>query len=194
MAPPLLRRKVACVGGGAVGKSALVQMFTSHGTKFPKTYAMTVGVELQHKIVQLEADDDAAVQSRANVELFLIDSAGHSIFDEMMPTLHADVAAVVLVYDATRAHTLHECAAKYQAVLDAVRKPRLPGALVANKVDLQERLAVSRDEGRAFADHLGMGYFEVSAKEGGGVEAPFRSVAHERVKAADDDESAPMAA
>lgn len=80
--PPTLRRKVVVIGDPAVGKSALVHMFASSGTRFPKQYNMTCGVELAHKITQVAPP---AAESEANVELYMFDSGGQDIFDEMLP-------------------------------------------------------------------------------------------------------------
>lgn len=80
--PPTLRRKVVVIGDPAVGKSALVHMFASSGTRFPKQYNMTCGVELAHKITQVAPP---AAESEANVELYMFDSGGQDMFDEMLP-------------------------------------------------------------------------------------------------------------
>ena len=78
--PRTLRRKVVVLGDPAVGKSALVHMFSSSGTRFPKQYNMTCGVELAHKLLMV-AEGEAAV------ELYMFDSGGQDLFDEMMPPL-----------------------------------------------------------------------------------------------------------
>lgn len=80
--PPTVRRKIVVLGDPAVGKSALVHMFASSGTKFPKQYNMTCGVDLAHKIVHLAPP---LVESEANVELYVFDSGGQDIFEEMLP-------------------------------------------------------------------------------------------------------------
>jgi len=70
------------VGDPAVGKTALVQMFASSGTRFPKQYNMTCGVELAHKITLVAPP---AADSEANVELYMLDSGGQDMFEEMLP-------------------------------------------------------------------------------------------------------------
>ena len=45
--------------------------------------------------------------------------------------------------------------------------------LVANKMDLRERLAVSRQQGQQMAQSLNMQYFETSALDGAAVDEPF---------------------
>jgi GTPase SAR1 family protein len=88
----------------------------------------------------------------------------------------------VLVYDVTRGHTVDACAHRYRRLLQALGQDRLPGAVVANKIDLHERAAVERGAGHALAEAFGLGYFEASAKDGDGVDAPFNHVAAELLK------------
>jgi len=53
----------------------------------------------------------------------------------------------------------------------------LPGAVVANKVDLEERARVHSAEGSEFARANNLNFFQVSAYRNTGVEAPFSSLA-----------------
>ena len=72
---------------------------------------------------------------------------------------------VVVVYDVTSTQSFSSCS-KW---LERVRAQRpavevhLPGALVANKVDLESRRVVGEEEGRAFAGSKELQYFETSA-------------------------------
>ena len=99
------------------------------------------------------------------------------VFAEMMPEYWQGAKGVVLVYDVTRIHTLEACGIWYQRVLDAIGESSLPGVLVANKVDLRERLVVSRKQGNAMAQNLSMPYFETSALDGHECDAPFAALA-----------------
>ncbi len=48
--------------------------------------------------------------------------------------------------------------------------------LVGNKIDLEENRKVSKEEGKILADKLKMGFFEVSAKNGTGIEDLFKNL------------------
>lgn len=71
---------------------------------------------------------------------------------------------VVVVYDVTNTQSFSSCS-KW---LERVRAQRpaaevhLPGALVANKVDLESRRVVGEKEGQAFAGSKELQYFETS--------------------------------
>lgn len=99
------------------------------------------------------------------------------VFAETMPEFWQDAKGAVLVYDVTRVHTLRACSIWYQRLLDATGGASLPGVVVANKVDLRERLAVSRQDGQREASSLGMPYFETSALDGHAVDEPFAALA-----------------
>jgi len=164
------RPKVVVMGDAAVGKTALTQMFHSGGQRFPKVYNMTCGVEYSLKAVTLPGLEEA-------VELHLFDTAGQDVFSDMMPAYWADAQAVVLVYDVTRGHTLHACQEWYHRLCQSIGQRSLPGVVVANKVDLRERLVVPRQDGQQLAASLQMPYCEASALDGTDVETPFLELA-----------------
>ena len=137
------------VGDPAVGKSALVQMFHSGGQRFPKAYNMTCGVEFSVKAVNIQGADEA-------VEFHIFDTAGQDIFEDMVTSYWEGGKAVMLVYDVTRGHTLEACRMWYGRLIEALGVDSLPGVLVANKVDLRERLVVTRQQGQQMAASLNM--------------------------------------
>ncbi|XP_063240487.1 intraflagellar transport protein 27 homolog isoform X1 [Bacillus rossius redtenbacheri] len=162
----VLRTECVIVGDKAVGKTALVQMFTSDGTTFPKSYNMTFGVELYQK--QVNIPDITSV-----VEMLLYDSSGHKLYTDCLKRYWHAPQMVLAVFDVTSEESL-------------VAVPRwvslaaggLPGVLFGNKTDLVGRRAVSPGAGEAAAEKLGLEYFEGSAKEHDGTDEPFYFLAH----------------
>lgn len=158
------------VGDPAVGKTALTQMFHSNGQRFPKAYNMTCGVDFSVKAVTIPNTDTA-------VEFHCFDMGGQDIFEDMMPSYWEGAKAVMLVYDVTRAHTLEACGSWYGRLLEALQIDGLPGALVANKMDLRERTVINRQQGQQMAANMGMAYFETSALDGHAIDEPFVELA-----------------
>jgi len=166
-----LRSKVAVVGDPGVGKSALTQMFQSNGQKFPKNYLMTIGVDFCMKQVQVP-------DSEASVELFVFDTAGQDLFAEMVPHYWDSTGAVMLVYDVTRPDSLEHLGEWLERISRVSPVDRLvTGVVVANKADLSERADVKREQGEALARKYGFSFFECSALEHQGVDAPFAHLA-----------------
>ena len=95
----------------------------------------------------------------------------------MMPSHWKDARGVVFVYDVTRRHTLEACGIWYNRLLETLQIDSLPGVIVANKVDLRERLVVTRQEGQQMGANLNMEYFEASALDGYETDAPFAALA-----------------
>ena len=60
---------------------------------------------------------------------------------------------------------------------EALGTDAVPGVIVANKVDLRERLVVTRQQGQQMAASLNMAYFECSALDGVEIDAPFAELA-----------------
>jgi GTPase SAR1 family protein len=85
-----------------------------------------------------------------------------------------------VVYDVTKEDSFASCAKWIQGVRKG-REDRLPGVLVANKIDLEERRVVDEQRGRDFAKENGLVYFETSALQGN-YEGPFKHVAMEFAK------------
>ncbi|MEW5316620.1 MAG: hypothetical protein WDW38_007981 [Sanguina aurantia] len=103
----VLRCKVAVCGDAAVGKSALISMFTSKGQKFPKAYSMTSGVEVI--VAPVPVPDTTAM-----VELFLFDTAGNDLYKDSVSQYWNGVYYAILVYDVTDADSFEACKSWYE--------------------------------------------------------------------------------
>jgi len=164
------RPKIVIIGDPAVGKTSLTQMFHSNGQRFPKAYTMTCGVDFSVKAVTVPGTHEA-------IEFHCFDVGGQDIFEETFGSYCEGAKAVVLVYDVTRGHTLEACGNWYAKLLEVLNVDGLPGALVANKVDLRERTAVNRQQGQQMAGSMHLSYFETSALDGHATDEPFIELA-----------------
>ena len=115
-------------------------------------------------------------------ELYLFDCAGDPVFNQVEENAsqYDQAGFLFVVYDVTKEDSFASCAKWIQGVRKG-REDRLPGVLVANKVDLEERRVVTSERGRDFAKENGLVYFETSALQGN-YEGPFRHVALEFAK------------
>ena len=175
----VIRQKVAVIGDAAVGKTALVQMFHSGGQTFPKNYVMTIGCDFTVKMVQLK--DDITGGLNVGVELYFFDTAGQSVFNQrqLAQKYWENVSTVVAVYDVGNRDSFVSLS-KWLTELQAVAPHRpLSGIVIANKMDLRDvgRMAIGSDEGQQFAREHGLEFFQTSALESKGVDAPFQHVA-----------------
>ena len=160
----VLRSKLLVVGPSTVGKSTLIKAFATDSGQ-SGAYSMTLAAEVTSKALTNE-------EHNCNVEFFMYDISGSEIYEYEYTDVFKDANQIMLVFDVTRSTTLKEC----EQWLDKVAKyagKSLPGVLVGNKSDLGEYADVSPEDCKNFALEHGMMYFEVSAKTGAGVEAPF---------------------
>jgi len=173
----MLRCKVVVVGDACVGKTALVQMYHSGGDKYPKDYLMTIGVDFCVKQINIPNSNGA-------VELYLFDCAGQSIFNqrELNTRMWENASFVVVVYDISNRASFQSCAKWLQGVRGTRTSTPIPGLLIANKCDFRDgginsRAEITREEGELFAKEAGLEYFETSALQAVGVDAPFDHIA-----------------
>ncbi|XP_071107922.1 intraflagellar transport protein 27 homolog [Haliotis cracherodii] len=170
--PTILRAKCIVVGESGVGKSSICQVFHSDGSSFPKTYSMNAGVELLVKSVNIPDSHDS-------VEIFMFDSAGKEIFSEAVKKFWQNPSMVMVVYDVTSETSFSSCEKWLQRVRSQFPDVELPGVLIANKVDLDQRRVVSPKAGKDLATSHQLEYFECSSKEIQNVDTPFFYLAAE---------------
>lgn len=94
-------------------------------------------------------------------------------------TQWSTASCVMVVYDVTVTDSFTSSAKWLRQLLDAREGKPLPGVLVANKVDLEsdDRRVVSEEEGKETAAGFHLEYFETSALQASGVDAPFEALA-----------------
>ncbi|XP_054284916.1 intraflagellar transport protein 27 homolog isoform X1 [Macrosteles quadrilineatus] len=160
----ILRVKIVVLGDPGVGKTSVVQMFTSDGREFPKNYNMTFGVDLYLKRYTVP-------ESKNIVEMLIYDCAGLDIYVDYLQQCWDRVDGAVLVYDVTAPVTLQSVGDWASLAGPAGHTP--PAAVLANKTDLSHRRIVTAEAGQLAAEKLGLRHFEASAKEHTGVTEVF---------------------
>lgn len=79
----------------------------------------------------------------------------------------------ILFYDITARNTFDEKLTEWVDEVRAKASQDVSIVVVGNKVDLEDERQVSTEEGREFAEKVGVPFFEISAKEGTCVEEVF---------------------
>ena len=132
---------------------------------------MTQGCDYACKEIK---DDNLSYSS---VELHLLDIAGQNIFKEITFDLLNKANQIMLVYDVTNQDSFHLLRQWYEGIKNQNPGRRISGVVVGNKIDLEQRQAVSSKEGEAFASQIGFEFFETSALQSKNIEQPFNSLA-----------------
>lgn len=165
----ILRARVIVAGEPTVGKTCLINQVVKQS--FNHNYLMTQGCEYNIKEMTIEG------KSYQRVELHLIDIAGQNIFKEITFELLGKANLIMLVYDVTNADTFHLLRQWLEGIKQHNQGKTLMGVVVANKVDLENRIAVGPQDGMAFAKSIGFEFFEVSTLQGRAIEDPFKCLA-----------------
>ena len=144
--------KYIIVGDAAVGKSNLLLRYT-HGV-FRDEYQLTIGVEFGRN------------NEKINDQIFRIqiwDTAGQENFRSITRAYYKNSACALIVYDITRRASFESISSWIEDCRNSSPKSVMM-VLVGNKVDLEEKREVSKDEGQEFADQNGLMFLETSAK------------------------------
>lgn len=139
----ILRSRVVIAGEPTVGKTQIIHQ--SLKNVFNHNYMMTQGCEYSCKEVKSD-------KLYSSVELHLLDIAGQNIFKEITFDLLWKANQVVLVYDVTNPDSFHLLRQWYEGIKQQNPGKKLTGVVIANKIDLENRAAVSAREGMAFAN------------------------------------------
>ena len=159
--------KVAVVGEVAVGKTSIVQRFTSNSFS---PHVSTTAAAYSNRTVKV---------GESAYQLQLWDTAGQERFRSLSAMYYREAPAVVCVFDVQNPETLRQLEAYW---IPEVRRgsPNCVCAICGNKCDLPRRV-VSTRAGEEAAQRAGTLYFECSAFSGEGVGDMFCELARQAV-------------
>ncbi|MFW9994761.1 MAG: Rab family GTPase [Candidatus Odinarchaeota archaeon] len=168
--------KIALIGDGAVGKTALRERFI--GRPFKTNYMMTIGADF--------ATFKTNVYGR-EIKYQIWDLAGQPRFQSVRTLYYRGTMGAIMVYDVTRVETFQNTPMWIEECFKNSGKGAIPLILLANKVDLREDIygSLQPEHGRALAEEMAKiteskgfdcPYFETSAKTGQNVDVAFKTL------------------
>ena len=169
MSKPQIVVKVVVLGDPQVGKTALVDRFSTGS--FANDYKLTLGVNITIRRITI-GDTEIAFQ--------IHDIAGHAFFSEVRPNFYIGSGGAVLVYDLTRPETLPsltEWRNEFYRNCDETS----PVVILGNKTDLMEDRS-KLTYGEEFAQEAGTTHFGTSAKDGSNVQTAFETIARKIIQ------------
>ncbi|KAL8588514.1 hypothetical protein ACOMHN_043863 [Nucella lapillus] len=126
--------KVAVIGDKQVGKTSLIRRYV-HET-FSPHYTYTLGGDIEKMDVTI---------SNVNVQVTLIDAAGHKYARSLIKSLYRDVHAIIVVFDLTK-DTTFKSVSEWLKQIEMVNTDSPVIFLVGNKQDVTSHRSVHYDE------------------------------------------------
>eukprot|EP01104_Vermistella_antarctica_P003961 TRINITY_DN1436_c0_g2_i1.p1 TRINITY_DN1436_c0_g2~~TRINITY_DN1436_c0_g2_i1.p1 ORF type:complete len:212 (-),score=49.45 TRINITY_DN1436_c0_g2_i1:465-1100(-) len=157
--------KYIIIGDTGVGKSCLLLQFTDK--RFQPVHDLTIGVEFGARMIAID---------NKQVKLQIWDTAGQESFRSITRSYYRGAAGALLVYDITRRETFEHLT----SWLEDARQhsnDNMTIMLIGNKLDLEHRRAVSKEEGEKYAAEHGLVFLETSAKTSQNVDEAFQDTA-----------------
>ncbi len=156
--------KIVIIGDLTSGKTNILTQYISH--KFVQDSQPTIGVEMFNKEFEINQD-------KVSVQIW--DTAGQEKYSTLTSSYYKGAKGALVVYDITQESTFLK-AEQFVKELREKSDKDVYMILVGNKIDLEEKRKVSKEEGKKLADKLKIGFFEVSAKNGTGIEDLFKNL------------------
>ena len=153
--------KFLFLGETSVGKTSLLIRYTDD--IFDSESLPTLGVDVRYKYVTLE---------NKRIRLDIWDTAGQERFKNITKNYLHGANGILYVYDITNKESFHRLKNWLNDSKGNV-SPETEMIIVGNKIDLEERREVNIDTVKDFGEKHNIDVFEVSAKNGKGVEEIF---------------------
>ena len=157
--------KILTLGDTSVGKSSIVLRFTEE--KFDDNLFSTIGIDFKTKYIK---------RGDSSVKVLIWDTAGQEKFQNIARQYHKGANGVLLIYDIGNRKSFQRIDFWLKELKDNNRLEELFICLVGNKIDMEDKREITREEGEQYAKDNNIIFFEVSAKTGDGINLLFDKV------------------
>lgn len=137
--------------------------------QFQENFMPTIGVDF--KIRTINVDEKVC-------KLQIWDTAGQERFKTITSSYYKGAHGIIVVYDITDRDSFN-AVHTWMSEIEKYTQDNITRILVGNKTDLENRRAVSFEEGQEMANHYGVRFLETSAKECKNVETAFTTMTRE---------------
>ena len=168
------------LGNSEVGKTSLIRRYTNG--LFKEEYISTIGIDYDSK---KEIIDDI------NVQVKLWDTAGQERFRAITPNNLRNAEGIMLVFDITNSDSFNALKDWLESIKThfGEKNISIPIIIVGNKIDLEDKRDVEKDDANKFAQENNYKYFETSAKTGEGVDNAVRELVRQILANKDSEDS-----
>ena len=157
--------KILTLGDTSVGKSSIVLRFTEE--KFDDNQFSTIGIDFKTKFIK---------RGDSSIKVLIWDTAGQEKFQNIARQYYKGANGVLLIYDIGNRKSFQRIDFWLKELKDNNRLEELFICLVGNKIDMEDKREITREEGEKYAKDNNIIFFEVSAKTGDGINLLFDKV------------------
>lgn len=157
--------KLLLIGDSGVGKSCLLLRFADD--TYTESYISTIGVDFKIRTIELDGK---------TIKLQIWDTAGQERFRTITSSYYRGAHGIIVVYDVTDNESFNNVK-QWLHEIDRYACENVNKLLVGNKSDLTAKRVVSTEQGKEFAESLGIEFLETSAKTSTNVEQAFLTMA-----------------
>ena len=166
----LVSFKLVLIGDTDVGKSSLLIRFADDA--YSENFISTIGVDFRFRTVRI---------NKTSVKLQIWDTAGQERFRAITAAYYRGSNGIILVYDVANNDSFDNCLHWINEVKKYAPHENIEILLVGNKCDRADR-AVPYSIASKFAQSMGIGYLETSAKTNLNIDAVFHQMAASLLK------------
>ena len=157
------------LGEGQVGKTSIIYRYIDD--TFTSNYLATIGIDSKFKKIKLASGEEIKVK--------ILDTAGQERFQSIAANYIKKADGIVFVYDITKAYTFTNLE-KWLSNIDEVANDK-PCLLIGNKSDMNDKRAVSKEEGMEFTKKFKKEthFYETSCKTGENVDKAINDLVNQ---------------
>ena len=150
--------KYIIIGDAAVGKSNLLLRYAHD--QFKPDYQLTIGVEFGAKNVEIR---------NKTYRIQIWDTAGQEKYRALTRSFLIKAQGILALYDITN-HTSFDNLQSWLTLIKEECYVDIPVIIVGNKMDLEEKRIVDKEEASEYAKKQNVEFIETSSKTGENVE------------------------
>ncbi len=159
--------KLIVLGSAAVGKTTIVNQYLKKEDVIDYRPTLGISISTQQFHVQGFKDDI--------IKFLVYDLAGQSFFKRVRHEYYSGANCAFIVYDVTRRETFDEAIDFW--LEDAQKKlGNIPFVLIGNKIDLEDKREITKEEGLEKAKKLKSFFIETSALKNINVQDTFKII------------------
>ena len=159
--------KLLIIGDSGVGKSSILLQFVEN--TFTDNFISTIGIDFRVRTIVIDGK---------RIKLQVWDTGGQDRFKTITKAYYRGAMGIILVYDVTDETSLLNIKEWIDDIKTSITSDTTSDiVIVANKCDLDNKMAVDYTKGKALAEEYGMKFFKTSAKDSTSVENVFLTIA-----------------